>query len=321
MSIGAQMNSLKCCFCSRIASKYQQKTKKDPLKTLQQLVMKNQDFAERKQRKEDEEHEKRRSDENRKLIEKGKKKAKPRKENQTKAVNKRNGDEILDVAEWNILGRYLDRRGPMFEVDMTGVEKEVGDDGQYATREDLVKDGAGALVDDYIRENCNFSPWNDQLTGTKGGGGDTTTPKKKAKRKVTESMWEQGEKLEKASNTMSSECRHDVFQLLVTYVPEENPGYCKSGYYLHNKKCASCSRAFVADEKTLDQTGDAMCFKASSDTPIYCCVNVRGGGGSSNDAESGNCGHLLCSDCWKIGILKEVPGRNKRARSSRTGGG
>ena len=80
-------------------------------------------------------------------------------------------------------------------------------------------------------------------------------------------------------------------------------------------------RGFVADEKTLDRTGDAMCFKASSDTPIYCCVNVPGGGGSSNDAESGNCAHVLCSDCWKIGILKEVPGRNKRARSSRTGGG
>ena len=183
MSIGAQMNSLKCCFCSRIASEYQQKMKKDPLKTLQQLVVKNQEFAERKQRKEDEEHEKRRSDENRKLIEKGKKKAKPRKENQTKAVNKRNGDEILDVAEWNILGRYLDRRGPMFEVDMTGVEKEVGDDGQYATREDLVKDGAGALVDDYIRENCNFSPWNDQLTVKKGGKGRQPRQRRKGNAK------------------------------------------------------------------------------------------------------------------------------------------
>jgi len=315
------MISLNSCYCSRLASKYRQKMKKDPLKTLQQLVVKNQEFAERKQRIADEEQEKRRSDENRKLIEKAKKKAKPGKKIQKEAINKRNGDEILDVAEWKIVGKFLDPRGPMFEVDMTGVEKEVEDDGQYATREDLVKDGAGALVDDYIRENCNYSPWSDLLTVTKEGAGKRKKPKRQEKRKVAESVEGHPEKLDKGGNTMSRECGHDVFQLLVTYVPEENPGYCKSGYYLHNKKCASCSRGFVADEKTLDQTGDAMSFKASSDTPIYCCVNVRGGGGSCDDSESGNCGHVLCSDCWKIGILKEVQGQNKRARSTRNGGG
>ena len=102
MSIGAQLNSLTYCFCSPIAPKSLQKMKKDPLKTLQQLVVRNQEFAERKQRETDEEQEKRRSNEDRILIEKAKKKAKPRKEKQTKAVNERREEEVLDVAEWNI---------------------------------------------------------------------------------------------------------------------------------------------------------------------------------------------------------------------------
>ena len=76
---------------------------------------------------------------------------------------------------------------------MTGVPKEVEDDGQYVTREDLVKDGAGALVDNYIRENCYFLPWKD----TKGGKGGATKPKKKDKRRVTEEIDDPGDKLRK----------------------------------------------------------------------------------------------------------------------------
>ena len=83
------MISLKYCYCSRIASKYRQKMKKNPLKTLQQLVVKNQEFAEGQQRIADEEQEKRRSDENRKINEKAKKKAKPRKKIQKEAIKMR----------------------------------------------------------------------------------------------------------------------------------------------------------------------------------------------------------------------------------------
>ena len=65
----------------------------------------------------------------------------------------------MDVAKWNIVGRYMDPIEPMFEADMTGVLKEEGDDGQYATRKDLVKDVVGTIIDNYVRKNCNFSPW------------------------------------------------------------------------------------------------------------------------------------------------------------------
>ena len=149
----------------------------------------------------------------------------------------------MDVAKWNIVGRYMYPSGPMFKANMTGVPKEEGYDGQYATRNDLVKDGAEALVDNCIRENCYFSAWKDLLLETNREEEQATKPKKKDKQKGRVGKEGPGDSLLKGSNSICRERRHDVFKLLVTYVPEENPGYCKSGCYLmYDKKCVSCLR-------------------------------------------------------------------------------
>ena len=98
-----------------------------------------------KQREADEEKEKCWSSENRMLINKAMKKVKLKKDKKEKAKFERQEAEILDVAEWKIVGQYMDHTGPMFEVDMAGVPKEEGDDEQYATRKDLVKDQVWGL--------------------------------------------------------------------------------------------------------------------------------------------------------------------------------
>ena len=86
------------------------------MKMLQKKVEQNQEFAEIKQRETDDKEQKWQSDQNRLLIEKEKKRGKTKKDKKKKATKKSKEPEILDVSEWKIVGRYMDRKGPMFEV-------------------------------------------------------------------------------------------------------------------------------------------------------------------------------------------------------------
>jgi hypothetical protein len=250
---------------------------------LQKVVVQNQEFAEMKQREADKEKIDWQSNQNRMLIEKEKKKGKPKKEKKKKAEEKREEAEILDASEWKIVGRYMDRAGPMFEVDMTGIPKDPGDDGQYATRKDLFKDKAVGIVDEYIRNNCNYTPWKELLSETyeeekEGGQGPKKKIKRMRKAEVAETA-NDGKQLI-TNESKEAKCNHDIYELSVTYVPEENAAYCKQGCYLFGTRCASCTKEFVADKKGEREKEKGCSFRASGDTPIYCCINIRGKGGT-----------------------------------------
>ena len=121
----------------------------------------------------------------------------------------------------------------------------------------------------------------------------------------------------KNDNSGRGECKHEVCELFVTRAPEENPGHCRKGCHLRGTRRASCSREFAAHEKKQDARGRGLSFRASSDTPTCCCINVKGGGRTSSRTMLGKCDHALRCDCWRAGISKKAPGQNKkRARLS-----
>jgi hypothetical protein len=302
----------------------EKKKKKDELKILQDRMKQNEEFAEMRQRERDDEKEKWQSDQDKKLIERAKRQDKTKKGKAAKKKKEIEEPEILDVSEWKIVGKYMDPTGPMFEVDMTGVPNEEGQEGHFATRKDLVADNAGGIVDEYIRTYCNISPWKELLLEEYEDKDETNEviAEEKNQKKRKREVEKEAEEETKLSNDEweGRTCRHDVYELSVTYVPEENAGYCKKeGYYLFGTTCASCSKQFVADRKGVTEAGPGLSFRASSDKPIYCCINVRGNGGSGHqEAVDGQCDHALCFDCWTVGVLKEgTPRETKRARYSR----
>ena len=74
--------------------------------------------------------------------------------------------EVKPVEEWIILNPIEDEhdKGTVrFAVNMYGSDFGDEEEPQYPTQQDLHADGAGDMIDSYIQDECNFSPWTELL--------------------------------------------------------------------------------------------------------------------------------------------------------------
>ena len=214
-------------------------------------------------------------------------------------------NDIWDPDDWKVLEHFVNRRDsrPMFKVNI-GLKKPT-----FCEAKDLIKDGAGASMKEYIKKNCNFPPWSHQLDVIIG-----QKEKRKASNKdensIQKEVWGWGKDVSKKIT-----CDHELYEVDITYKPEQLASYCNEGFYLAGLKCGQCTRCFVPNRKAEKELGEHKCVKPTSDCPVYCCVNMMGSG--SLKTVEGNCRHAICSDCWRKGVLAADTGSGKK-RPKRT---
>jgi hypothetical protein len=300
------------------------------LREIQKQLLMDQEANRKKERDADIARKKRQSEENKKVIKKGvasgkakRKRNAAKKNNQkTKKKNESDSESESDSEEeederpvrpsetWKILFPYEDDKGvPMFAVDIFVDPKEDGADEHYATRDNIADDGAAELIDTYIKENCNYPPWNQPYVPKTP---PKTTPKKRRKK---ESKKREEPKITEVIEKEKTPCRHNEYRPMMTYMAEENPGYCKQNCYLWKSKCAGCEALFICDK---NEEGESKWFRASSATPVYCCVNMDGVGNTGRPTTG--CKHALCFQCWTVGTLSDSSGPPKRATRARPRG-
>ncbi len=255
-------------------------------------------------------------------------KSKPPKEVKAKRGSKKQGTapgrvseaerEVKPVEEWIILNPVEDEhdKGTVrFAVNMYGSDFGDEEEPQYPTQQDLHADGAGDMIDSYIQDECNFSPWTELLGMKKQEAGKKDRTDASGGTESEESSrdpwsWEEAQ-------TGHDPCDHKTYEEAITYIPERNPGYCNEGCYLFGINCAECFKRFVPDRREEKKFGSEKSFRPTTDCPIYCCVNKKGMDQSNEMPESAKCSHALCATCFRKGItrasLMGAP-RSKRKR-------
>jgi hypothetical protein len=155
--------------------------------------------------------------------------------------------ELLHWKEWVIMTHKLRKVGgtPWFRVAMYGYPPEKDEKPEWAERHHLVKDGAKALIDRYIKERANFPPYSDLLLASK------PRPKKAIQAP--------------ANVDKSRSCQHQNYQ--ESFKMEDNPGFCGPGEYLHGLMCGGdgCERAFAANLKEVKRMGADMASRPTRD--------------------------------------------------------
>ena len=215
-----------------------------------------------------------------------------------------NDEDVLSWEKWVIMSHAVsevDGVTPFFRVAMYGYPPKDGEEEEWCQRKDLVKDEAGPLIDRYIKEKANYQPYSDLLVPPK--------PKHRGKTKVP---------LPVEDN--SSPCEHDNYR--DCFKMEDHPGFCVEGRYLHGLTCGGvgCQRTFVSNLKEERSLGKEKSSRPTADKPVYCCINMDKGVGTSRKHQ---CKHALCNRCWTMAMLGEDTDRQmtvagKRKRATRT---
>jgi hypothetical protein len=100
------------------------------------------------------------------------------------------------------------------------------------------------------------------------------------------------------------ECKHQNFEIGVTYMPEEQTSYLQPNNELHGVQCALCEDKFVHTEPVSEKE-----TKPSAKKPMYTC---------SNRATVKKCLHCICFKCMMVEIKKKGGGKSLRPRSEKT---
>jgi hypothetical protein len=160
---------------------------------------------------------------------------------------------------WHIVGKYAGTPSRHREQDDP-------DRVFWAKPGVLLKDGAGALVRSYIKENCKYSLWLDVMKKING----MYIPVKR--KKVKADMEKHGEvsvvKLPMPKGP--TVCHQDLYEEYITYKAETNAAFCNNGYYLSGVRCAGCGEKFVADRY------QSAGYKPAKNFPVHCCVHIDG---------------------------------------------
>ena len=222
-------------------------------------------------------------------------------------------EDVLPWQDWEILYPFDDKGTLRFAVNMYGSGFRGDAKPAYAKWEDFHADGAGDMIDSYIRENYNHPPWSGLLEqSVKKARTPRKVPLEKAsavdvaatgESEVVEEVWGWG-----AREKSPSVCRHDIYEEEVTYKTEGNAGYCKDGCYLFGLQCGACSKHFVADLHMEKSVGKEKSFRPTMDCAIYCCINM---------GSNAKCRHALCGQCFAKGIRESsdiVKPRSQRKR-------
>jgi hypothetical protein len=93
-------------------------------------------------------------------------------------------------------------------------------------------------------------------------------------------------------------CNHTVYEIGVTYIPEENNTYLQPKYELHGVICALCQSVFVHTEPASTKE-----IKPNIRNPMYTC---------SNRATSMKCLHSVCYECMMTEIKKASSTNGKK---------
>lgn len=214
-----------------------------------------------------------------------------------------NDEDALSCDKWVIMSHAIsevDGVTPFFRVAMYGYPPKHGEDEAWCERKDLVKDKAGPLIDEYIKEHANFQPYSDLLL-----------PKPKHRKTIQATS---------PVEDNSSPCQHENYR--DCYKMEDHPGFCVEGRYLHALTCGGvgCVRTFVSNLKEVRGLGKEKSSRPTADKPVYCCINMDKGVGASRKHE---CRHALCNPCWTMAMLDQDTDRQmtvagKRKRATRT---
>ena len=217
-------------------------------------------------------------------------------------------DMDFDPAVWEVVSHAVDAHGgkPKFKA-ICGRRKNGKDKFFWAERNLLVEDGIVGL-DEYIQERCEEEVFTDLLVPV-APVEDTT--KREASRLAAVIPSKQ---VISKQDVLSKRdpCNHGIYQDQITYEPESNPGFCRTGYYLSGLKCGNgCGNAFVPANNKVDNV-----VAPSSNAPVYCCKNIAGRNGKSQ--EEMECSHVVCFECWKKGVLTQFDApRGRRSSTSR----
>ena len=305
--------------------------KEKTAKQMKRAFTKNNDFLEEKLREEDKARAASQSRKNKEVIAENKPRAKKAKEaekarhekasarsekarakaatkEEAKAERKARQSRLKSVQpkalpwqKWVVMGheKVADQNCCHFQVAMYGFPPKEGEDELWATRQNFVSDGAGELIDRYIRDHANYPPFSDLLI-----------PTKREKKKAIPPP---------APVDNSSPCRHEDYQ--GSYIKEDHPGHCKARGYLHALECSGvgCKKTFAADMKEVERLGKNMASRPTGDKPVYCCVNIAGRTGVYREEV---CRHALCNECWSKAMLAGDDGKTGagvgRRRATRT---
>jgi hypothetical protein len=94
-------------------------------------------------------------------------------------------------------------------------------------------------------------------------------------------------------------CNHTVYEIGVTYMPEEQHSYLQPNNELHGVLCALCETEFVHNEPV-----SAKQTKPSTRKPMYTC---------SNRATGTKCLHSICYQCMMDEIKKPSTTNGKKS--------
>ena len=208
-----------------------------------------------------------------------------------------NADCPLPWKEWVVMDHATneaDGTTPFFRVAMYGHPPKEMEKEEWCERKHLVADGAKTLVDKCIREHANYPPYSEPLLS-----------KKKKKEEVPVPAEVIGK---------SCPCEHKNYR--GAFKPEDHPGFCEPGHYLHNLKCGGpgCDRTFAANKKEEARLGKDKASRPTAGKPVCCCVNIKTG---ADGIRSHQCGYALCNPCWTRAMLDDDGGDGKAMAGGR----
>ena len=179
-------------------------------------------------------------------------------------------DEEYDLKDWKIEGHAVDQKDgkPKFRV-VHGKREDGKEKFLWGTYSTFVKDGLTGL-DNYILEKCPPHQVYKNLI------------KKRPKKTKPPEM--------QTKITTRSPCAHGD---LYNYREEGNAGYCRKSYYLHGLVCANKCGAVFAEKRTEGQAGASLVVVPTGNSPVHCCVNVRGSSGGERPGEEETCTHVI----------------------------
>ena len=202
----------------------------------------------------------------------------------------------LDWEEWVIMAHETGSGDGKcrFQVAMYGYPPEDNEEELWATKKNIVDDGAWALLEDYIKSHANFLPYSDLLLPTK------RVPKKTTPAPVQVDR--------------SKPCCHGSYE--GGYIKEDHPGHAKFGGYLHGLGCSGegCEKTFAPDLKEVKRLGQEKASRPTGDKPVYCCINISG---RTAVYRKEVCRHALCNECWSKAMLANEEGRKASGGSGR----